>query len=247
MADLSGKVAVITGASRGIGRSIALELAKAGASVVVNYRNNEEEAEKTLEEIKRKGGFGILIKGDVSIYEEAKIIIDKTVEHFGKIDILINNAGISKIGLFIDMKENEWQKIINVNLNGVINCCHSALLHMVARKSGCIINVSSMWGNVGASCEAIYSASKGAVNSFTKALAKEMAPSNIRINAIAPGVINTEMNNFLSQEEKEELKREIPIGKFGEAEDIGKTVVFLCSDNASYITSQIITVDGGMN
>ncbi|AWI06548.1 elongation factor P 5-aminopentanone reductase [Clostridium drakei] len=247
MESLTGKVVVVTGSSRGIGRDIALEMAKAGASVVINYINNEKEAIRTLEEIRKIGRAAIIVKADVSVYEQAKILINSAIEHFGKIDILVNNAGISYIGLFMDMNENQWEKIINVNLNGVINCSHNVIPHMVSKKAGCIVNVSSMWGNVGASCEAIYSASKGAVNLFTKALAKEMAPSNIRVNAVAPGVIDTEMNSFLNKEEREALEEEIPIGKFGKGEDVGKTVVFLCSDAAQYITAQIITIDGGMN
>jgi Dehydrogenases with different specificities (related to short-chain alcohol dehydrogenases) len=246
MKSLSGKVAVVTGASRGIGRSIALELAKAGASIVINYKSNEEEAKNTLELIKSLDSFGIVVKADVSIYNEAKLLVDKAIENFGKIDILVNNAGISKIGLFIDMNETEWNNIIDINLKGVMNGSHNALKYMVSQKSGTIINISSMWGNVGASCETVYSATKGAVNLFTRALAKEMAPSNIRVNAVAPGVIDTEMNNWLSVEDKKELEQEIPMGKFGAGEDIGKTVVFLASEASKYITGQIITVDGGM-
>jgi 3-oxoacyl-[acyl-carrier protein] reductase len=246
MKDLSGKVAVVTGASRGIGRSIALELAKAGASIVINYKSNEQEAKNTLDLIRSLDSFGIIVKADVSIYNEAKLLIDKAIENFGKIDILVNNAGISKIGLFIDMNEEEWNNIIDVNLKGVMNGSHNALKYMISQKNGAIINISSMWGNVGASCETVYSATKGAVNLFTKALAKEMAPSNIRVNAVAPGVIDTEMNNWLSVDDKKELEEEIPMGKFGEGEDIGKTVVFLASEASKYITGQIITVDGGM-
>lgn len=246
MENLRGKVAVVTGASRGIGRGIALELAKCGASIVVSYKNNLEEAYNTLNSIKELGATGIVVQGDVSVYSDAKKLIDTTTEAMGKIDILVNNAGISNIGLFMDMEEEQWNNIIDINFKGVINCTHSALKHMVYKKSGSIINISSMWGNVGASCEAIYSASKGAVNLFTKSLAKEMAPSNIRINAVAPGVINTDMNKWLSNEEREELEREIPIGYFGEKEDIGKVVAFLAGESSRYITGQIITVDGGM-
>lgn len=247
MKSLSGKVAVITGASRGIGRSIAIELVKAGANVVINYKNNYEEAKNTLDIIKSLGGIGVIVKADVSVYDEARLLIDQSVESFGKIDILINNAGISKIGLFIDMSEEEWNSIIDINLKGVINCSHNALKYMVPQKCGSIVNVSSMWGNVGASCETIYSSTKGAVNLFTKALAKEMAPSNIRVNAVAPGVIDTEMNKWLSDDEKKELEQEIPIGQFGKGEDVGKTVVFLASEDSKYITGQIVTVDGGMS
>lgn len=244
--SLKGKVAVVTGASRGIGRSIALELAKAGAIIVINYKSNEEEANKTLRYIKNFGGFGLVVKADISIYNEAKLLVDTAVQNLGKVDILVNNAGISKIGLFMDMSQEEWNQIIDINFKGTINCCHNVVKHMVSRKCGCIVNVSSMWGNVGASCETIYSASKGAVNLFTKALAKELAPSNIRVNAVAPGVIDTEMNNWLTTEERIALEEEIPMGRLGSGQDIGKTVLFLCGEGAVYITGQVITVDGGM-
>jgi len=243
---LSGKTALVTGASRGIGRSIAVELSKAGAIVAVNYNKNEEGAYETLKIIKENGGFGIVVKGDVSSYKEVKNMIDLTIHKFGRIDILVNNAGISKVGLFMDMQEDEWSDLLKIDLNGVINCSHYALKYMAYQKSGNIINISSIWGNSGASCETVYSAAKGAVNSFTKALAKEMALSNIRVNAIAPGVIDTEMNKWLSLEDKEALLQEIPMMRFGTGEDIGKLTVFLTSDEAKYITGQIITVDGGM-
>lgn len=244
---LKGKVAIVTGASRGIGKGIAIELAKAGACVVINYKRNDEAAEKTLQEIKELGGYALKIKGDVSDYEFSKHMIKTTVEKLGKIDILINNAGISKVGLFMDASPAEWDNIFNVNLKGTINCSHNALKEMIRQKSGSIINISSMWGNVGASCEVIYSASKGAINSFTKALAKELAPSNIRVNAIAPGVINTEMNDWLTDDERKTLINEIPMMKFGEVRDVGKLVTFLASENSKYITGQVITIDGGMS
>ncbi|MBI6871107.1 elongation factor P 5-aminopentanone reductase [Clostridium aciditolerans] len=246
MEDLKGKVAIVTGASRGIGRSIVLELVKAGANVVINYKSNEKEANKTLEYIKDLKGIGMAVKADVSIYEEARMLVNKAIEQFGKVDILVNNAGVSKIALFMDMNEEDWNQIIDINLKGTINCSHNLVKHMISRKCGCIINISSMWGNIGASCETIYSATKGAVNLFTKALAKELAPSNIRVNAIAPGVIDTEMNNWLSEDEKKGLEDEIPMGKFGSGQDIGKTVLFLCGEGSQYITGQILTVDGGM-
>lgn len=244
--NLSGKVALVTGASRGIGRSIALELSKAGASVVLNYIKNDVAAEETLEEIKALGGYGILVKGDVSCYNTCKNVVDEVVKNFGKIDILINNAGISMLGFFADADEDAWNKVVDTNLKSVFNCSHAALKYMLPKKSGSIVNISSIWGNVGASYEVIYSASKGAVNSFTKALAKEIAPSGIRVNAIAPGVINTDMNKFLSEDEKEQLISQIPMMQFGEGEDIGKLTVFLLSDESKYITGQVITVDGGM-
>ncbi|KAJ51809.1 3-oxoacyl-[acyl-carrier protein] reductase [Clostridium tetanomorphum] len=243
---LYGKVALVTGASRGIGRGIALELAKEGCTIAINYRKDKKGGEETLELIRKIGGYAECFQGDVGCYNDSKEIIENVINKFGKIDVLVNNAGISKIGLFIDTKEEDWDKIINTNLKGVFNCCHNVVPHMLSRGKGTIVNISSMWGNVGASCEVIYSASKGGINSFTKALAKELGPSNIRVNAISPGVINTEMNSCLSFEEKKELREEIPLCKFGECEDIGKTVAFLASDNSKYITGQIITVDGGM-
>jgi 3-oxoacyl-[acyl-carrier protein] reductase len=244
--ELKGKVAIVTGASRGIGKGIAIELAKAGACVVINYKSNDEAAEKTLKEIRELGVYGLKIKGDISDYEFSKQMIKTTVEKLGKVDILINNAGISKVGLFMDATQEEWDNILNVNLKGAINCSHSVVKEMIKQKSGSIINISSIWGNVGASCEVIYSASKGAINSFTKALAKELAPSNIRVNAIAPGVIDTEMNGWLSYDDREALVQEIPMMKFGEVQDIGKLVAFLASENSKYITGQVITIDGGM-
>jgi 3-oxoacyl-[acyl-carrier protein] reductase len=244
--NLKGKVALVTGASRGIGKGIAIELAKAGACVIINYKSNDKAAEETLEELRGLGAYALKIKGDVSDYGFSKQMIETTIEKLGKIDILVNNAGISKVGLFMDALPEEWDNILNVNLVGTINCSHNAVKEMIKQKSGSIINISSMWGNVGASCEVIYSASKGAINAFTKALAKELAPSNIRVNAIAPGVIDTEMNGWLSLEDRKSLMEEIPMMKFGEVDDIGNLVTFLASENSKYITGQVITIDGGM-
>lgn len=244
--DLSGKVALITGGSRGIGRAIAIELSKAGAVVAFSYKVNYEEAMKTLDIIKAHGGSGICIQADVSNYTSSKSLIEQVLQHYDKIDILVNNAGISKLGLLIDVSEQEIEEILGVNLKGTIYCCKHALNYMMYKKTGVIINISSIWGNTGASCEAIYSASKGGINSFTKALAKEAGYSSVRVNAISPGVIETEMNNWMSIEEKQALIDEIPFGRFGKAEDIGKLAVFLASDKASYINGQIITVDGGL-
>lgn len=244
--ELLGKVALVTGASGGIGSEIAIELSKAGAIIALNYNKNYERALEVLEKIKKNGGSAMLVKGDISIYSIANAVIKEVVEKLGKIDILINNAGISKVGLFCDMKEEDFDEIINTNLKGTFNCSHSALQYMLREKKGCLVNISSMWGQVGASCEVVYSASKGGIDAFTKALSKEVAPSNIRVNAISPGVIDTEMNKFLNEEEREMLKEDIPLGKFGEGKDIGRLVVFLASDASKYITGQIIRVDGGM-
>lgn len=244
--DLSGKVVLITGSSRGIGRSIALEFAKAGATVAINYRVDIEGAQETLNIIKNLDGFGSLFQADVSDYKDSEKMIKDIYKNFGKIDILVNNAGISKVGLFIDSNELDWDNIMNTNIKGVYNCCHNVLKYMLPEKSGNIINISSIWGNVGASCEVIYSASKGAVNSFTKALAKELGPSSIRVNAIAPGVIDTDMNSWLTIEERKALEEEISLMKLGDGEDIGKIAVYLASKDSKYITGQVITVDGGM-
>ena len=245
MKELNGKVALVTGASNGIGRGIAVELAKKGAMIAINYNTDEVGAEKTLNIIKENGGYGKAFKGNVSNYEDSKLLVSNVVESFGKIDILINNAGISKIGFFLDFTPEDIDNIIDVNLKGVINTTHATLPYMLDKKNGSIVNISSMWGLNGASCEAIYSATKGGIIRFTEALGKELAMSNIRVNAVAPGVINTKMNSCLSTEEKEELENEIPMGRFGEVSEIGKVCAFLCSDDSSYITGEVIKVDGG--
>lgn len=243
--NFSGKVVLITGGSRGIGSSIAKEFAKLGGTTIISYRSNDAAAEKTIKEIRDLGGYALSYKGDVSNYSFCKNMIEDILKRFGKIDVLVNNAGISKIGLFMDMTEEDFDSIISTNLKGVFNTCHNAVKDMIKRKQGCIINISSIWGEVGASCEVLYSASKGAINSFTKALGKELAASGIRVNAVQPGVINTEMNNWLSEEEKKDLEEEIPMMRFGDGEDIAKLVTFLASEDSKYITSQVITVDGG--
>jgi 3-oxoacyl-[acyl-carrier protein] reductase len=231
MNKLSGKVALITGASRGIGRAIAIEFAKQGASVIINYSSDYEGAKETLEEVKKLNGYGIIIKGDISSFGKCNTLVEEILKSVGKIDILVNNAGISHIGLFMDATEEEIHKVISKD--------------MILKKSGNIINISSMWGEVGASCEVLYSTTKGGLNLFTKALAKEVAPSNIRVNAISPGVIDTKMNSFLEDEERISLEDEIPLGRFGKPSEIGKLAVFLCSEDSSYITGQIIRADGG--
>ena len=245
MDKLSGKVALITGASRGIGRAIAIEFARQGANVIINYSADDEGAKETLEEVKKVNGYGIIIQGDISSFEKCKIIVEEALKTMGKIDILVNNAGISQIGLFMEATEEEIQRIVSTNLLGAMYLTKHVLKEMISRKNGSIINISSMWGEVGASCEVLYSATKGGLNTFTKALAKEVAPSNIRVNAISPGVIDTKMNSFLGEEEKKSLEEEIPLGRFGNSSEIGKLAVFLCSDDSSYITGQIIRADGG--
>lgn len=244
--DLNGKVAVITGASRGIGRAIAVELSKHGVWVVINYKSDRNGAEKTLEIVKENKGNGIIYQCDVSLNNMVKEMFQDIANKYGKVDILVNNSGISKVGLFIDMSELDFDEIMNVNFKGVYNCTSCAVRSMIERKCGTIINISSIWGNVGASCEVLYSATKGAINSFTKSLGKELGASGIRVNAISPGVIDTDMNKCFSEDERSELKNEIPMMKFGKTEEVAKAAAFLASDESSYITAQVITVDGGM-
>lgn len=245
MGKLTGKVALVTGASRGIGRAIAIELAKEGASIIINYSKDDAGAKGTLEEVKKVNGYGIILKHDVSSLENCRLMVDEIMSTMGKIDILVNNAGISTIGLFMDAEEEEITRIINTNLMGPVYLTKYVLKYMLSKKSGSIINISSMWGDVGASCEVLYSTTKGGLNLFTKSLAKELAMSNIRVNGIAPGVIDTKMNEVFSEEDRKSLEEEIPLGRFGRPEEIGKIAAFLASDDSSYITGQIIRADGG--
>ncbi len=240
------KVVFVTGSSRGIGKEIAKIFAKNNFKVVINCINRKDELEKTYNELKKINPNILALQGDISNYNIA-LNIFKTIEKtFGNVDILINNAGISHIGLFNLITPDIWQKLIKTNIEGVFNCSHIACQNMINNKYGKIINISSIWGNVGASCEVIYSATKGAINSFTKALGKELAPSNITVNAISCGAIETEMNNFLSEEEKQSFIDEIPYMRFGKPEEVANLVYFLASENCSYLTGQVITLDGGL-
>lgn len=245
MNNLIGKVALVTGASRGIGRAIAKELASNGASVILNYSTDDKGALTTLEEIKSIGGFAKIIKKDISNSKNCEDLINEVISIFGKIDILINNAAKSEIGLFMDMDNDNLINLINTNLLAPLYLAKSAINFMSSKGSGNIINISSIWGEAGASCEVVYSTTKGGINLFTKSLAKEVAPFGIRVNAIAPGVINTDMNNFLTMEEKQELIDEIPMNRFGDVNEIAKAVLFLCKDDCKYLTGQIIRIDGG--
>ena len=246
MNKLSGKVAYITGASKGIGEAIAIELGKLGASVIVGFNNDLEGAKRVVNTIKENNGYAVALKGDISKSNDILDIKDFIEKKFGKLDILVNNAGISNLGLFMDYSLDDIDNLINVNLTGTMKLTNALFDLIREGKNQSIINISSIWGNVGASCEVLYSASKGGINLFTKALAKEVASLGIRVNAVAPGVINTKMNSWLKDEEKKNLEDEIPLNRFGETSEISKVVVFLCSDDSSYLTGQIITVDGGM-
>lgn len=231
------KVIIITGASKGIGREIAKQLAKSGMKIIAGYNKSQKEAEQ----LKEKGID--IIKADITKREEAKKIIQYTLEKYKKIDVLINNAGISEYKLFTDETDEDWNKIINTNLYSAFVMSQEAIPNMIQNKNGCIINISSIWGCVGASMEVLYSTSKAGINGMTKALAKELGPSNIRVNAIAPGIIDTSMNQKFNKKELEQIQEEIPLEKIGKPEDIAKCVKWLIEDN--YTTGQIISINGG--
>lgn len=241
--SIVNKVVVVTGGSRGIGAQIVKTLANENYKVILNYNNSKEQAEKIQQELLEQGNEIEIIKADVSKREETEKLIQFAINKFNKIDVLINNAGISQEGLFTDVTEEEWQKIINTNLNSVFYCNQQALKYMIPEQQGGIINISSIWGETGASCEVAYSTTKAAINGMTKALAKEVGPSNIRVNAIAPGIIDTDMNRNLTNEELEQIKEQIPLNKIGKALDIAKCVKWLIEDE--YTTGQIISINGG--
>ena len=240
------KTIVITGASRGIGKAIAIELAGKDTNIVINCVNNVDKLNEVKSIIEEKGSVCETFIGDMGNYSDVQKMFDMCLQRFGQVDVLINNAGISVVGLFQDMGENEWHRICNTNIDSVFNCCHFAVKDMMKRHCGKIINISSVWGLYGASCEVAYSATKGAVNSFTKALAKELGPSGICVNCVAPGVIETEMNSHLTKEDFDCLCEETPLERLGKPEEIAKTVRFLASENADFITGQVVNVDGGM-
>ncbi|MBR4950180.1 MAG: SDR family oxidoreductase [Clostridia bacterium] len=239
------KCVVVTGASRGIGRQIALDFALSGYKVIANYNKSEKEAEDLKNEIISKGGICEIFRADVSKENEVKALFEFAVSRFGYVDVLINNAGISKSGLINTTSLEEWNEVINTNLTSVFLCSREAINIMLQKHEGVIINIASVWGVSGASYEGAYSASKGAIITLTQALAKENGPSGIRVNAISPGVIDTDMNKCYSKEEMEELIDDIPLGRIGKCRDISKTALFLAGDDASYITGQNIIVDGG--
>lgn len=237
------KIAIITGASKGIGREIAKTLARENIKVVANYYHSEKKAIELQKELKQENIEIDIVKADVSKREEAKKLVKFTIQKYGKIDILINNAGISEYKLFSDETDEDWNRVINTNLYSAFAMCQEVIPNMIYKKSGCIINISSIWGLVGASLEVIYSVSKAGMDGLTKALAKELGPSNIRVNSIAPGAIDTDMNKGMTQEEWKELKEEIPMERIGLPEDIAKCVNWLIED--SYTTGQVISINGG--
>lgn len=236
---------LITGASRGIGRATALAFAKAGWWVAANYNNSHEESLSLVEEIKAMGGTAIAVKCDVSDYSSCVSMIKQVQDAFGHIDALVNNAGISCDVLFTDTTPEDWRRTFAVNVDGAYNCCHAVLGDMIARKKGSIVNVSSIWGVTGGSCEVAYSASKAALIGLTKALAKEMGPSNIRVNCVAPGVIDTDMNRNLTPADFEALRDETPLCRIGTPEEVAEAILFLASDKSSFITGAVLGINGG--
>ncbi len=239
------KTVLVTGSARGIGKAIALAFAKKGYTVVLNTKKSDDELNKTLAEIKEYSPSSLAFKADISIYENARKMTEQIKSAVGSIDVLVNNAGISYIGLFNEMQPQQWQNIMQNNVDSMFNCTHLVLPDMIKGHSGKIINISSMWGISGASCEVVYSASKGAVNSFTKALARELGPTGIYVNAIACGAIDTKMNSFLSEAEYAAFAEEIPLCRFGKPEEVASLALYLAEEN-TYITGQIISLDGGL-
>ena len=240
------KVIIITGAAKGIGRTISKELALKGNIIIADYNISEKEAKDLQQEIENKGYGKIdIFKADVSKRKECQELVEYAIKKYKRIDVLINNAGISQIKEFTQITDNDWNNMINTNLNSVFYMSQEVCKNMIHNKNGCIINISSIWGVIGASCEVAYSVSKAGVNGLTKALAKELGPSNIRVNAIAPGIINTEMNSQLNKDELNNIKEEIPLEKIGEAVDIEKCVEWLIEDK--YTTGQVIQINGGWN
>ena len=240
------KVALITGATRGIGKQIALELASQGYNIALNYRKQNEELEALKKEIESQNVKCLTVYGDVSNYEDVEKFIKEIIKEFGKIDVLVNNAGITKDMLLMRMKKEDFESVIDVNLIGTFNVTKNVIPYMMKARNGKIVNISSVVGISGNAGQTNYSASKAGIIGFTKSLAKEVASRNINVNAIAPGFIKTDMTDILKEEVKEEISKTIPLKRMGEAKDVANLVKFLVSEESNYITGQVINVDGGM-
>lgn len=244
--NLTGKTALITGAGRGIGKAIAFKLAELGANIVINDISASDDADKTTEELVKAGTDAVCFKGDVRNYEEVEKIIKKTLDKFGKIDILINNAGITRDGLLMRMSEEDWDSVLDINLKGAFNMIKAASRPMMKARGGAIVNMASVVGVMGNAGQANYSASKAGLIGLTKTVAKELSSRGIRCNAVAPGFISSAMTDKLTDDVKAEYFKAIPLGRFGEAADVADVVAFLSSDMAKYVTGQVIHVDGGL-
>lgn len=246
MIDLTGKVAVITGSSRGIGAGIAIVLAKLGAKVVINHRNSAEGAEATLQTITGEGGEGMVVQADVSDGKDAQRLIKETINAYGQLDILVNNAGTTRDMLIMMMKEADWDLVLQTNLTSTFHCSKAAIRPMMKKRAGRIINITSVVGLAGQAGQANYAASKAGLIGFTKSLAKEVGSRNITVNAIAPGFVPSALTNVLPQEMVDAAIENTPLGRLGSVEDIAHAVAFLASDQASFITGQVLSVDGGL-
>ncbi|MCS6843409.1 MAG: 3-oxoacyl-[acyl-carrier-protein] reductase [Caldilineales bacterium] len=247
MNRLAGKVAIVTGASRGIGRGIAVRLAQEGARVVVNHRNSPEGAEETAALVRAAGGEALVIQADVADYAEAQRLVKETLDAWGRVDILVNNAGTTRDTLLMMMSEEQWDAVINTNLKSVFNCCKAVARPMVRNRYGRIVNISSVSGLAGQAGQTNYSASKAGVIGFTKALAKELGSRNITVNVVAPGFVPTALTEeILTEENRRKAIEATPLGRLGTAEDVAAAVAFLASDDASFITGQVLSVDGGL-
>ncbi|MBM3947940.1 MAG: 3-oxoacyl-[acyl-carrier-protein] reductase [SAR202 cluster bacterium] len=244
--DIEGKTALVTGAAKGIGRSSALRLAELGVRVAINYKTSKQQAEELAQTISGTGVDAFTVQADVGNLDQVRAMIDAVYQRFGKIDILVNNAGIIKDTLMLRMSDDDWHKVINTNLNGTFYCTRAVLRSMLKERWGRIINISSIVGIRGNPGQANYAASKGAINVFTKALAKEVATRNITVNAVTPGYINTETVNILSDDQKKRVLTHVPMGFFGEPDDVGHMVAYLATEKARYVTGQVISVDGGL-
>ena len=244
--SLSGRVALVTGSSRGIGACIAGCLARAGVKVGVNYHSHPEAARAVGEEINLHGGESLLVGGDVAQDASAKSAVEQVVERWGRIDILVNNAGINRDRLLVRMSPEDWDQVMDVNLRGAYLCSKYAMSHMIKRRRGRIVNVSSVVGLSGNPGQANYAAAKAGLIGFTKAVAREVASRNVTVNAVAPGFVTTGMVEDLSEDARSQILSRIPMGRFGTAQDVAEAVLFLCGDGAGYITGQVLTIDGGM-
>ena len=246
MGNLDNKIALVTGGSRGIGKSIALALAEAGAHVAISYRNAADDAQCVVEEIRKRGRESVAFSSDASQFAASREIIDKILAQFQKLDILVNNAGITKDGLLMRMSEDDWDAVIDTNLKSVFNFTKAAIRPMMGQRSGKVVNITSVTGLIGNAGQTNYAASKAGMIGFTKSLAKELGSRNIQVNAVAPGFVESDMTAGLTDEQRKKLEEAIPLRRTGKPEDIAGVVRFLASSDADYITGQVICVDGGM-